>query len=400
MQRIPFVARNNWQATAEHLGFAFHTIDGEPYWVEGMNQPVFYQFSLEQIENDIEDPTEEIEKLCYQLVDRVCNSPESDELLRKLQIPEAYWNAIRVSWNRGDRNLYGRYDFSYSGKGPAKMLEYNADTPTSLWETAYFQWLWLEEMQAEGKLPEDDDQFNSVQEQLIGALEYFASLGKVFYFSSVKDMPEDEGTVRYLMDCAEQAGCTVKFIYVEDIGLHNDVEFVDLEGASIELMFKLYPWENMMREGFGLAAARAVESGACQFVEPIWKSILSNKASLPLLWEMYPDHPNLLESYFDDGSKESQKLKATGRYARKPIFSREGANVELFNNGIHEVAEGGYGEEGYIVQALEPLPEFDGNHTVIGSWVVAGKPAGMGIREDNSAITKDSSRYIPHIIRN
>ncbi|CCJ76861.1 Similarity with glutathionylspermidine synthase, group 1 [Cronobacter muytjensii 530] len=34
-------------------------------------------------------------------------------------------------------------DFVWTGQGPVKLLEYNADTPTSLYESAYFQWQWL-----------------------------------------------------------------------------------------------------------------------------------------------------------------------------------------------------------------------------------------------------------------
>jgi glutathionylspermidine synthase len=39
------------------------------------------------------------------------------------------------------------------------------------------------------------------------------------------------------------------------------------------------------------------------FIEPIWKLILGNKALLPLLWEMFPNHPNLLPAY-----QESPKI--------------------------------------------------------------------------------------------
>ena len=49
-------------------------------------------------------------------------------------------NFIAASWKRRDASLYGRFDLRYDGQGPAKLLEYNADTPTSLFETAVFQW--------------------------------------------------------------------------------------------------------------------------------------------------------------------------------------------------------------------------------------------------------------------
>ena len=111
---------------AHTLGFQFHTIEGEPYW----DETAYYRFSLEQIENDIEDPTNEIHAMCMDLVASVV---EDESRLKQLDIPEPYWDYIRSSWKAHDPNLYGRMDFSYSGSGPAKLLELNYDTPTSLY---------------------------------------------------------------------------------------------------------------------------------------------------------------------------------------------------------------------------------------------------------------------------
>ncbi|WP_163333523.1 glutathionylspermidine synthase family protein, partial [Klebsiella aerogenes] len=87
-----------------------------------------------------------------------------ERILASLRIPERAWDAVRDSWRRGDPSLYGRLDFAYGGNGPAKLLEYNADTPTALYETGVFQWLWLEQALASGRLPAGSDQFNSVHE--------------------------------------------------------------------------------------------------------------------------------------------------------------------------------------------------------------------------------------------
>lgn len=133
MKKIHCAERPDWKHTAESLGFLFHTIDDEPYWDES----AYYQFSLAQIENDLEDPTTELHEMCMDLVDRVVNS---EELLDRLSIPATYYDMIRTSWREGHPHLYGRMDFSYSGNGPAKLLELNYDTPTSLYEAAAFQW--------------------------------------------------------------------------------------------------------------------------------------------------------------------------------------------------------------------------------------------------------------------
>lgn len=382
MKKIAISERPDWQQTAERLGFLFHTIDGEPYWDES----AYYQFSLAQVENDLEDPTTELHELCMGLVDEVVHS---EALLDRLSIPPAYYDLIRTSWLEGHQHLYGRMDFSYDGKGPAKLLELNYDTPTSLYEAAAFQWGWLEQGIARGTLPARADQFNSIDTRLHEA---FAQLNiqRPFYFASMKGSVEDKATTDYLRLVADKVGIESRHIDLEDIGL-LDGRFVDLEDHWIPHLFKLHAWEFIFHEEFGSAIAQC----DTQFFEPAWKAILSNKGVLPLLWERHKGHPNLLESYLD---KEPAKAVPNG-WVRKPYFSREGANIELrTEDGQVVIEDGPYTDAPYILQALAPLPRFGDSYTLVGSWVVGDRAAGIGIREDNSLITKDTSRFLPHLI--
>ena len=172
----------------------------------------------------------------------------------------------------------------------------------------------------------------------------------------------------------------------------KDGQFYDLQNKRIERLFKLYPWEWLFNESF--ASGFSVSYTA--FLEPPWRALLSNKGLLPVLWEMAPNHRNLLPAYFAD---DPAARKLEGNCAVKPLYSREGANVTLVIGGqTVDRAEGAYGKEGHIVQGLAPLPNFDGNYPVIGAWVVAGQSCGIGIREDASPITKNTSRFVPHII--
>src|SRR6201993_2749897 len=157
MRRIPCSEREDWQTTAEASGFHFHTPDGERYW----DERAFYAFTLAEIEDGIETPTGEIDAMCLELCARVV---EDERHLRRLRIPQAFWSLIRDSWHRDDGSLYGRLDLSYAGSGPAKLLEYNADTPASVFEAAVFQWTWLEQRMERNLLPRDADQFNSIHE--------------------------------------------------------------------------------------------------------------------------------------------------------------------------------------------------------------------------------------------
>ena len=386
MFRRSIAPRPDWQQQAREYGFHFHTMYGQPYW----DETAYYQFSLQQIEKDIEDPTAELHQMCLAATERVVNS---EALLTRFAIPAAYWDLVRNSFFQREPSLYSRLDLVYDGTGPAKLLENNADTPTSLYESGFWQWLWLEQNVDNGALPRQSDQFNSLQEKLVFRFADIARQKNIqqMHFACCKDTDEDRGTVQYLQDCASEAGLSTDFVYVEDIGLADTGVFTDLDDAPITDCFKLYPWEFMMADPYGEALINAEAS----WIEPAWKAVISNKAILPLLWEMFPNHPNLLEAYFADA-----QLALGGRqWVKKPLFSREGANISLID-GQNEraLSDGPYGEEGFIIQAFHPLPRFERNYTLIGSWLVDNLPAGISVREDSSLVTQDLSRYLPHII--
>jgi len=388
MERCVLPERDDWRDDAAACGFAFHTIDGERYWDERHA----YRFTLDQIENDLEDPTTDLMGMCYGAVEHII---ADDHLMRRMAIPEAFFAAIRRSWDAQERDLYGRFDFSYHGDGPAKLLEFNADTPTSLFEAAVFQWRWLEAMKRRGDLPDEADQFNLLHEKLVAAFGVLGGENGVMHFASVSDSEEDFGTVSYLADCAKQAGLYPVMIDIAHIGIDAQDWFTDSYNERIETLFKLYPLEDMVREEFG----RYLMTSPTRMIEPLWKLVLSNKGLLPVLWQIYEGHPNLLAAYFADDEQALRHLGSS--HVKKPLLSREGANVTVIDERLEGgflAVEGPYGDEGMILQELCYLPQFGQDWTVIGSWIVAGEAAGIGIREDTTPVTRNSSRFLPHFI--
>jgi glutathionylspermidine synthase len=384
MRRVAIKPRDNLAARASELGFDFLEFDGEPYWDES----AYYAFTLAEIEDDIEAPTNELASLCLTLVDRVVRD---EQTLERLKIPRFAWDLIAQSWRRSDLSLYGRFDFAYRGGEHAKLLEYNADTPTALFEAAVFQWVWLEDASAQGLLPRRADQFNSLHEKLVARLRRVAQK-RPLHMAFMADSKEDRGFIAYLEDCARQADITAHVLAMEDIGLRKRGPFVDLSNRPIELLFKLYPWEFMFKDSFGQSPAMQ----ETRFIEPPWKMLLSNKGLLPLLWRMEPRHPNLLPAFFEDDPRAAE---LGGRYARKPLYSREGANISLVDGARVIDSDGGdYGAEGFIRQALVDPPQFDGRYPILGSWVIGDEACGMGVREDKSPITKNNARFLPHAI--
>jgi glutathionylspermidine synthase len=198
---------------------------------------------------------------------------------------------------------------------------------------------------------------------------------------------EDFITAEYLRDVALQAGWRTVPLTMSEIGWeHRRKRFIDPTGANIDFIFKLYPWEWMVREGF---ANNLLESPTRWF-EPPWKMLLSNKALLAVLYELYPGSPYLLPTGFEP-------LGPT--YVRKPLLSREGANIAIVHQDkVMLETEGEYDSARCVYQEFRPLPNFDGNYVVVGSWTVNGYPSGIGFREDRTLITGNMSRFLPHVI--
>jgi glutathionylspermidine synthase len=372
MQRLHITPRPNAAARLEERGLSFHAWDG--YWREN----VCYEFTSSQIDY-LEGVTNELHYMCCQAAKAIA---ADDDLLRKLQIPELYWGAVRSSLKKPDFHLYGRFDLAWTGVGDAKMLEYNADTPTSLLESAVSQWDWLMDVSPE------KDQFNSIHEKLLDRWTCIKSNHGVtlVHFARLADNEEDWVCTQYLQDTALQAGLDTCMLTMDQLGLDKTTGmFYDMQEEPIQNLFKLYPWEWMLREDFGPAIIRT----GTRFIEPLWKCLLSNKGILPVLWQMYPGHANLLPAYFEPNHLMD--------YAKKPIFSREGANITLMRQGAILAQDSGpYGSEGFVYQKLVELPCFEDRYPIIGSWVIGDSAAGICIREDTKMITTNMSNFVPH----
>lgn len=374
MRRISSNPRTHWQNRVEEAGLLWHSGE-QPYW----NESAFYEFTAKEVDL-LEYATNELAEMSLAAAQHILDTKS----WTRMGIPENAAELINQSWESEPPSLYGRFDFAYDGVHPPKLLEYNADTPTSLLEAAAVQWYWLEDTFPKA------NQFNSIHERLIarwGELEPDLP-GRRIDFCSMDDV-EDGMTITYLLDTAQQAGLTASMFPIEEIGWDGNA-FVGPDGQPLGALFKLYPWEWMVREEFGkhLGAEGAV------WIEPAWKMLLSNKGILPVLWELYPGHPNLLPASFGDPG-------AMASWVKKPLLGREGANITLHDGGQEIETEGDYGDEGFIYQEMAPVKRFDGMCPVIGSWVIGHEEGaaagGLGIRESTERIITNTSQFVPHL---
>ncbi|HYH75244.1 MAG TPA: glutathionylspermidine synthase family protein [Candidatus Saccharimonadales bacterium] len=394
MRRVPMLPRPDWRQKCEQVGFTFYDMpseNNEPYWREN----AAYELSMAEVDT-LEAETQELIDRCLEAV----NYAITHNRMEEFGIPKEFWPAITASWQRKDPTVFGRFDLAWQPDGPAKLLEYNADTPTSLIESSVVQWFWMKDMFGDTK-----DQFNSIHERLIA--EWAAARtthwrlpeGAPLHMASLRDngdgvlLAEDYDNVAYMAEVAQAAGFKPQQLFIEDIGWSDQYQaFIDSQGKPIRSLYKLYPWEWLVHEAF---APHIISSQQrTKWMEPLWKMLLSNKQLLVLLWELFPGHPNLLPAFNTDVPLLNKKR------VRKPRLGREGANVHIFeaSGALIESVAGGYGNEGHVWQEYVPLPTFDGWHAVIGSWIVGKEPAGIDFRETSGLVTGDMAFFVPHYI--
>jgi glutathionylspermidine synthase len=329
MRRISSTPRMNWQQMVRAQGVS------DARWDES----ACYILELPEVLK-LEAVTEELYRMCQAAARHVV----AQDRYAEFGIPPWAAPAIEASLAAGAPSLVTRLDLRYDGSSPPKLLDCQADLPDGLVETAIAQWYWLDATRP------DQDQWNSLHERLISAWRSLS--GRLpepvvhFGWSHLDSSGVDEWTAGYLADAAEQAGIRARLIPMQEIGWDGK-RFVDALGAPISTCFKRYPWAWMIREPYGRLAMST--SSSTIWIEPPWKLLLSGEPLREVLWQLYPDHPNLL-----------------------PADQREPVG----------------------------LPSLGGGPVLLGSWVVTGEdgrglPAGAGLRE---LAPDGSTRFVPHFV--
>ncbi|MCP2013295.1 glutathionylspermidine synthase [Deinococcus sp. HSC-46F16] len=384
MQRRTLLPRPNWETRLQEVGMTWYAPTPEhpvPYWGE----EGYYAFTpgqIEELKRDAQDLTN--------MVLETTGVAIEGGRLGELGIPAFLHPAVRESWDRDDPTLYMRLDLAYDGRGRARLLEVNAQTPTSLVEAAVCQWQWLEDRLERGELPAGTGQWNTIHEGLGEQWAYLVRERGVTqaHFSSARDV-EDIATVTYLRDLAGAAGVTGSFLAADEVGTSPQEPFLlDTWTLPIRNLMWLWPfeyaWES--RDSSFLATTQT------RFIEPLWKAVTSSKGLLALLHERYPDSGLVLPASLTPG-------RLGANVVRKPLYSREGQNVQLPGEAA---TAGAYGDLPLVEQAYVELPTFpagDGpRYPVLGVWVAGDEVCGMGIREGRGRVTDNRATFAPHVV--
>lgn len=438
MRPLKIIRRPHWQRHIRENAYQADVLSDaqQKYWVEALSQPFAIQLDTRE-ETAISDATESLWEMCVEFLDWFFtdeNEGDVDQRLTKLQIPSAYWRAIKNSWDREEPvenlSLCTRFDFALTEDGQIKLLEINGETPLLGAETIY-QWNWYADymrnhQNSAAPLPSDASQFNDYWERIAGQwrkINQDYNLKETgISFLVDENLEEDLEMAMQLIQILHDevdASIYTQIVYLRELtddrgkqvqrglGLDEEGYFVDHINERIPVLWKMYDWSDlendMANSGSTDAFARRLEAGDVKVIEPLWKQVLSNKGALALMWQQFKSsdyRQYLLETYFEtDISVEATQL-ILEMHVRKPMLGLEGVATSI-ETGVGELEKRdtfGYGNEGFIVQEYVELAQAFGYHYMLGSWAVDGESAGIIIRGDTSLITGRHCLIIPHIV--
>lgn len=378
----------------ESIGFSWHTdLDNSSYICSDV------VVISEDEANNFYEATNELYDMFVEAAQYVIDN----ELFHELDIPFNLIDIIKKSWEDDVHwHLYGRFDLSGGIDGkPIKLIEFNADTPTSLFETAIIQWALLK---ANGF--DESSQFNSLYEALRDNFkrfvtldtdiekfeEYYKDLNWKILFSSIKGNDEEEHTVRLLEHIAKEAGYETNFAYIDEVEFSDDG--ISYEDNLYEFWFKLIPWEDIAIDEGELAVILTdiIQNQKAIIFNPAYTLLFQSKGILKILWDLYPNHPLLLETSFEPlvGKKQVEKR----------CFGREGANVAIVNedNSLDIKTNGEYENFKPVYQEyVEFAKDSDENYYQAGVFY-AYEACGLGFRKGGK-ILDNYAKFVGHIVK-
>jgi glutathionylspermidine synthase len=384
MELIKIQPRKDAVERALSLGMNWARMpDGSPGWMEDK----VYRFTGDEARK-IADVSAGLLPILTEAAGRVV---ADDRMLDLLGIPEDLRPWLRRSWEEHEPGLYGRYDLRWDGEGEPLFYEYNGETAQCVIEAFAVQGDWLEDARARRILPDGAGGFGDFKASLMEAVKSQVRPGELFVATSDRGNWERYTNVNVFRWCAAQAGAETAWYPHDELKIGKDGAVLTPFGDRVGTLFKMRPWELMMHEAVGRAAAM----GGCRVLEPFWKTLLQNKLILAVAWEIAEGHPNLIETYLGD---DPRCARFGNRFVEKPVYGREGQNVRIVDGNDGLAVDGAYGKHPFVRQAYAPLPNVEGRHPMVGVMMVSGRPEAIVIREDKTLITRWETPIVPNAV--
>jgi glutathionylspermidine synthase len=377
----------------EQLGFVWHT---------DKDQTPYLSDTLVVITKQEAEAYEAAANELYEMFIEAGEYVVANNLFHEIGIPFNLIDLIKQSWEHDVHwHLYGRFDLAGGiGGAPIKLLEFNADTPTALFETAIIQWAILKQNGLD-----ETWQFNALYESLLENFKRLVTLeeetesfaahyeGWGFLFSSIRGNAEEEQTVRLLKHIATEAGYKTAFAYIDEIEFDGQ-EGIFWQGERYELWFKLTPWEMIALEESDLAMLlkQIILNQKAILFNPAYTLMFQSKAILKILSDLYPDHPLLLPCSF--------KPLAGVKQVEKPIFGREGGSVSILDaNGKRLLSiPSEYENHRMVYQAYTPLVQDSSGARYQAGVFYAYEACALGFRKGGE-ILDNRSKFVGHLVR-
>lgn len=375
----------------EELGFSWHTDrDGSKYVSD----------QLVQISHNEAESYYEAVNDIYDMYVEAAQYVIDNDLFFELGIPFNLVDAIKKSWeNDVHWHLYGRFDLAGGIDGtPIKLIEFNADTPTSLFETALLQWAILKHNNLD-----EEQQFNTVYDSIVNNFKRLITLfddpnsfdehydGWKILFSSVSGNDEEEATTKLLQQMASDAGFATSFEFLNDVKFDENGIY-DQNENKYEYWFKLFPWEDIAIDEPELATTLTsiMLHQEAIILNPAYTLLFQSKGMLKILCDLFPDSPYLLKTSFEP---------LAGKYVEKPVFGREGANTKIVENGMSiKETEGPYGNYKKVYQEYVEFPKDSQGNKYQAGVFFAYEACGLGFRKGGE-ILDNMSKFVGHIIK-
>lgn len=376
----------------EELGFTWHT---------DSDNSIYVSDTLVQITQDEAEVYYEAVNEIYDMYAEAAQYVIDNGLFFELGIPFNLIDAIKKSWESDVHwHIYGRFDLAGGIDGkPIKLLEFNADTPTALFETALLQWAILKENGMD-----EDKQFNNVYDAIRENFKRLITLfddtelfderydGWKILFSSVHGNDEEEATTKLLRQMATDAGFNTGFEYLQNVKFDEEGIY-DRDENLYEYWFKLYPWEDIAINEPELATTLTtiMQNQAAIILNPAYTLLFQSKGMLKILYDLFPDSPYLLKASFES-------LKGI-KHVEKSVFGREGANIKIVGaDGAVLSEQGGeYENHKKVYQEYVELPKDAEGAKYQAGVFFAYEACGLGFRKGGE-IMNNMSKFVSHVI--